>query len=177
MAIPHSSTRYPRITMKKFDLTFLKVAYLFAEHSKCTRLQTGAVIVIDGRSRATGYNGLPPGSDDSLVEHECPDCSGFGPYDTSITRDICPTCQDHGVLTNPEVQHAERNALDNCTKHGISTNGATLYVTHAPCLECAKSIVATGIKRVVYNRPYRLTTGLDYLATHNIQVEMLDLPV
>ena len=162
--------------MKKFDLVFLKTAYLFAELSKCTRLQTGAVVVIDNRPVSVGYNGLPPGSDDSLVEHECPDCTGFNQNDTGLYIDKCPTCQDHSVLTNPEVQHAERNALDFCTKNGISTKGATLYITHAPCLECAKSIVTTGIKRVVFNRPYRLTTGLDYLATHKVKVKMLDLP-
>jgi dCMP deaminase len=119
----------------------MAVASLYAQRSKANRLKVGAVIVRDDRIISTGYNGLPSGMDN--------------------------VCEEDNV-TKPEVVHGEINAILFAAKYGVATNDCDLYVTHAPCVECAKAIVQSGIKRVYFGQAYRSDLGLKLLEKANI---------
>lgn len=131
------------------DLRYLRMAQIWAENSYCQRRQVGALIVKDKMIISDGYNGTP---------------SGFPNI-----------CEDEAGLTFPYVLHAEANAITKIARSGNNSDGATLYVTDAPCIECAKLIIQAGIVRVVYARSYRLTDGIDLLRAAGIAVEHLNL--
>lgn len=125
------------------------MARIWAENSYCKRRQVGALIVKDKSIISDGYNGTPSGFEN--------------------------ICEDDEGITKQHVLHAEANAI---TKVAASTNncyGATMYVTAAPCIECAKLMVQSGIKRVVYSEEYRLRDGLELLEQANI--DLLYLPI
>ena len=84
-------------------------------------------------------------------------------------------CEEEDGLTLPYVLHAEANAITKIARSGNNSDGATLYVTDAPCIECAKLIIQAGIVRVVYARSYRLTDGIDLLKKAGIEVEHIEL--
>jgi dCMP deaminase len=129
---------------KQFDLSYLKMARVWSENSYCKRRQVGALIVKDKMIISDGYNGTPSGFEN--------------------------ICEQEGGLTKPYVLHAEANAITKVAKSSNSSEGATLYVTAAPCLECAKLIIQAGIKRVIYQDEYRVTDGIDLLRRANIEV-------
>ena len=133
--------------MMKFDQRYIEMAEIWAKNSYCKRRQVGALLVTDNMIVSDGYNGTPSGFEN--------------------------ICEENGV-TKPYVLHAEANAISKVAKSGNSSQGATLYVTAAPCIECAKLIIQSGIKRVVYKDEYRLTDGVDLLTRAGIQVEKLD---
>ena len=139
----------PEEKAKNLDKRYLRMAHIWAENSYCTRRQVGALIVKDKMIISDGYNGTP---------------SGFPNI-----------CEDERGLTHPYVLHAEANAITNIARSGNNSDGATLYVTDAPCIECAKLIIQAGIKRVLFNRAYRLTDGIDLLKQAGIEVEQVEL--
>ncbi|MBU0631914.1 dCMP deaminase [bacterium] len=118
------------------DINFINIATEIASASKCVSKQVGAVIVKDGRILSTGYNGTPAGY------INCKD-HWNGEY----------TKEHHEWSKTYEI-HAEMNALIWAARKGISVEGATIYVTLEPCSECSKNIIASGIKRIVYERSY-----------------------
>ncbi|MCT4640472.1 MAG: dCMP deaminase family protein [Bacteroidales bacterium] len=139
----------------QFDISYLKMARIWAENSYCVRRKVGAIIVKDRMIISDGYNGTP---------------SGF--------ENICEYgIDDEGIegQTKPYVLHAEANAITKVAKSNNSSEGATLYVTDAPCLECAKLIIQAGIKRLVYERDYRKDEGIKLLKRANIQIRQLDI--
>jgi dCMP deaminase len=81
-----------------------------------------------------------------------------------------PNEWEYSPTGNPEVVHAELQALGKCLEQGLSAKNATVYVTLSPCLECAKLLVRAKVKRVVYKDAYRITTGLDYLMKYGVEV-------
>ena len=133
--------------MEKFDHRYLEMAEIWAKNSYCKRRQVGALLVKDKMIISDGYNGTPSGFEN--------------------------ICEENGV-TKPYVLHAEANAISKVAKSGNSSEGATLYVTASPCIECAKLIIQSGIKRVVYKDEYRLTDGVDLLTRAGIEVEKVD---
>ena len=133
--------------MEKFDHSYLEMAEIWAQNSYCKRRKVGALLVKDRMIISDGYNGTPSGFEN--------------------------ICEEDGV-TKPYVLHAEANAITKVAKSGNSSEGSTLYVTASPCLECAKLIIQSGIKRVVYKDEYRLTDGVDLLRQAGIQVEKID---
>ncbi|MBQ2230154.1 MAG: dCMP deaminase family protein [Bacteroidales bacterium] len=133
--------------MSKFDQRYLEMAEIWAKNSYCKRRQVGALLVKNNMIISDGYNGTPSG------------------FET--------VCEENGV-TKPYVLHAEANAISKVAKSGNSSEGATLYVTASPCIECAKLIIQSGIKRVVYKDEYRLTDGIDLLARAGVEVEKID---
>ena len=139
----------PEEKAKNLDKRYLRMAHIWAENSYCTRRQVGALIVKDKMIISDGYNGTP---------------SGFP-----------NVCEDERGLTHPYVLHAEANAITKIARSGNNSDGATLYVTDAPCIECAKLIIQAGIKRVLFNRAYRLTDGIDLLKQAGIEVEQVEL--
>lgn len=134
---------------REVDLRYLRMAEIWAENSYCKRLQVGALLVKDKMIISDGYNGTPSGFENR--------------------------CEDEDNKTFPYVLHAEANAITKVAGSNNNSRGATVYVTHAPCLECSKLIIQAGIKRVVYSQEYRLTEGVDLLRKAGIEVECLPL--
>ena len=128
----------------KFDERYLEMARVWAKNSYCRRRQVGALIVKDRMIISDGYNGTPSGFEN--------------------------VCEDEDGHTKPYVLHAEANAITKVAKSNNSSNGATLYVTAAPCMECAKLIIQSGIRRVVYLESYRLSDGIELLERAGIEV-------
>ncbi|WP_088102540.1 ComE operon protein 2 [Halalkalibacter urbisdiaboli] len=111
---------------------FMAQSHLLSLRSTCTRLMVGATIVRDKRIIAGGYNGSVSGGDHCIDEG-------------------CYVVDNHCIRTI----HAEVNALLQCAKFGVPTDGAEIYVTHFPCLNCAKAIIQSGIKQVFYAKDYK----------------------
>lgn len=131
------------------DRRYLRMARIWAENSYCQRRQVGALVVKNKMIISDGYNGTPSG-----FENVCEDADG---------------------ITYPYVLHAEANAITKLARSGNNSDGSTLYVTAAPCIECSKLIIQSGIKRVVYAEQYRLTDGIDLLEKAGVKVEYLNL--
>lgn len=138
---------------RKWVDAFMDTAERFGELSYAKRLKVGAVVVQDNRIVSIGYNGTPAGWD-----NECEIC-------TSIDDVGNPT-----LITKPEVLHAESNAIAKLARSTESGNEATLFVTHSPCLECAKLIYQSGIKTVYFGEHYRNTDGIDFLQASKVGV-------
>lgn len=138
------------IKRNMLDLRYLRMARIWAENSYCTRRQVGALIVKDKMIISDGYNGTPSGFDN--------------------------ICEDSDGHTFPFVLHAEANAITKVARSANSSEGATLYVTAAPCIECAKLIIQAGITRVVFSEYYRISDGLDLLKKAGIECEFLACP-
>ena len=132
----------------KFIKLYSDIALRVAELSSARRLKCGAIVVKDDRVISIGYNGMPAGWDNNC-EHEQADGT---------------------LVTRPEVLHAEMNALMKLARSTESGHQATMFVTHAPCLECAKGIFQAGIKSVFYKNSYRNTDGIDFLNRCGIDV-------
>lgn len=147
--------------MEKFDKQYLRIAKIWAENSHAVRSKVGSIIVKDNMIISDGYNGTPSGFD-NCCEYEI---HSFRPEDGEFIE----------LKTKPEVLHAEANAITKLAKSTQSSDGATLYVTMSPCFECAKLIIQSGIKRVVYEEEYRKTDGLELLKKAGIIVEKIDL--
>ncbi|MBP5539800.1 MAG: dCMP deaminase family protein [Bacteroidales bacterium] len=133
--------------MQKFDKRYLQMAGIWAQNSYCKRRQVGALIVKDKMIISDGYNGTPSGFENQ--------------------------CEDENGVTKVYVLHAEANAITKVAKSGNSSEGATLYVTASPCVECAKLIIQSGIRRVVFRDAYRITDGIDLLRRAGIEVEQI----
>lgn len=130
---------------EQFDRSYLEMAKVWARNSYCTRRKVGAILVKDRMIISDGFNGTP---------------SGF--------ENICE--DENTGKTKPYVLHAEANAITKVAKSGNNSQGATLYVTDAPCTECAKLIIQAGIKRVVYLIEYSVRDGIDLLRRAGIEV-------
>ena len=131
----------------------MDVAERFAQLSSAKRLQVGAIVVKDDRIISIGYNGMPSGWD-----NECEDTFHHHELGTCTT------------VTKAEVLHAETNAIAKLAKSSESGLGATMFVTHAPCIDCAKLVYQSGIDTVYYKNEYRSTQGLDFLTKSNVNL-------
>ena len=137
----------------KFIDAYMDVAERFAQLSSATRLQVGAIVVKDDRIISIGYNGMPTGWDNCCEDVIREDEVGF-----QVTK------------TKAEVLHAETNAIAKLAKSGESGFGATMFVTHAPCIDCAKLVYQSGIATVYYKNKYRSTQGLEFLNKSGVEV-------
>ena len=131
------------------DKRYLRMAEIWAENSYCTRRKVGALIVKDKMIISDGYNGTPAGFEN--------------------------VCELEDGTTKPYVLHAEANAITKIARSGNSSEGATIYVTTSPCIECAKLIIQSGIKRVVFSEKYRAEDGIELLKRANIEVVHIEL--
>lgn len=125
------------------DCRYLRMSEIWAENSYCRRRKVGAIIVKDQMIISDGYNGTPAGFEN--------------------------VCEDETGVTKPYVLHAEANAITKVARSNNSSDGATLYVTASPCVECAKLIIQSGIKRVVFHELYRMTDGVDLLTRAGVE--------
>ena len=131
----------------------MEVAKTFANLSSAKRLNVGAIVVKDDRIISIGYNGMPSGWD-----NECEDLIRIDDVGSPVLR------------SKPEVLHAESNAIAKLAKSNESGNNATLFVTHSPCLECAKLIYQSGISTVYYKDNYRSNDGIEFLEKSKVAV-------
>jgi len=133
---------------QKYDLAYLAMAKRWSELSHCTRKKVGAVIVKDRMIISDGYNGTPTGFENP--------------------------CEDEENYTKWFVLHAEANAILKVASSTQSCKGSTLYLTLSPCRECSKLVYQAGIKRLVYDKAYKDTTGLEFLQKAGVEVVQLD---
>jgi dCMP deaminase len=136
--------------MSKWDEAHMSAAETYAKLSSAKKLKVGCVIVRDNRIISIGYNGMPSG-----------------------WTNECETTDEYGNMpvTKPEVLHAETNAIAKVARSSESCEGATLYTTHSPCLDCAKLIFQSGIKKVVWRDQYRSAQGNIFLVMAGLEVE------
>ena len=134
---------------RKLDERYLRMARIWAENSYCERRKVGALVVKDKMIISDGYNGTPSGFEN--------------------------VCEDDNNVTKPYVLHAEANAITKLARSNNNSDGATIYITASPCIECAKLIIQSGIKRVVYGEKYRLTDGIDLLKRAGIEVIYMEV--
>ena len=158
----------------KYDETMMKTALIWAEQSYCKRAKVGSVIAKDGRILSNGYNGTIVGSSNEC-EYSCDGCNGKGFNEEFDNEYPCKKCQGKGIISNPNVVHAEANAILFAAKNGLSTEDCTIYVTLSPCIECSKMIVQSGIKRVIFGKHYREDAGVKFLENSGITVEFLEV--
>ena len=155
---------------EKFCNAYMKVAETFAGLSSARRLHVGAIVVKDDRIISIGYNGTPSGWDNNCEDKIYCDDGDWSeqqlPKDANIWK-------KYKLVTKPEVLHAETNAIAKLAKSTESGNGATLFVTHAPCLDCAKLVYQSGINSVYYRNTYRSEDGLRFLEKAGVQVEKI----
>lgn len=130
------------------DKTYMQIAELYAQKSKAGRAKVGACLITSNGVILPGYNGTPPGTDNS-----------------------CEHVVDGFLVTKPTVIHAELNCVMKASKEGISTKGCTIYVTLSPCEPCAAMLISAGVRRVVFKEQYRCTKGIDFLRTSGIVVD------
>ena len=136
---------------EQFDRSYLEMARVWARNSYCTRRKVGALLVKDRMIISDGFNGTPAGFEN--------------------------ICEDPATgKTKPYVLHAEANAITKVAKSGNNSQGATLYVTDAPCMECAKLIIQAGIRRVVYLIEYSVRDGIELLRRAGVEVCKYDMP-
>ncbi|MDG1237521.1 MAG: dCMP deaminase family protein [Flavobacteriales bacterium] len=132
----------------RYDLAYLKMALEWGKLSHCTRKKVGAIIVKNRMIISDGFNGAPTGFNND--------------------------CEDEKGETNWFVLHAEANAILKVAKSTNSCDQATLYLTLSPCKECAKLIHQSGIKRLVYLKKYKDTTGLNFLIKAGVIIEQIN---
>lgn len=135
---------------------YMKTAEVFAECSTARRLHVGAIIVKDERIISIGYNGTPSGWDNN-----CEDELKW------------PNGEIKFLTTKSEVLHAETNAIAKLAKFDGSGSGSVLFVTHAPCLDCAKLVFQAGISFVYYRNSYRNDAGVEFLNKAGVKVEKI----
>ena len=142
----------------------MKVAETFAELSSAKRLHVGAIVVKEDGIISIGYNGMPAGWDNNCEEVVDVDPNDIRYNYNHFTKEL---------KTRPEVSHAEQNAIAKLAKSTESGLGATMFITHAPCLDCAKLIYQSGISSVLYRNTYRDIAGVVFLKYSGIEVEQV----
>jgi dCMP deaminase len=138
---------------QKWIDAFMDTAERFAQLSSAKRLKVGSVIVKDNRIISIGYNGTPAG------------------WDNNCEEIVYRIAEEPTTKTLPEVIHAEANAISKLARSSESGLGSSMFITHAPCVDCAKLIYGAGIKHVYYRNSYRNEDGLNFLVKCNIETE------
>ena len=167
----------------------MKTAEVFAELSSARRLHVGAIVVKDDRIISIGYNGMPAGWDNNCEDKEYMDQGAGGWLSPEEIEENWPFQEEqltqgpddslytlyarYRLKTKPEVLHAETNAIAKLAKNGASSDGAVLFVTHAPCLDCAKLVYQSGINSVYYRNSYRNESGIQFLEKAGVKVEKI----
>lgn len=150
------------------DQTFLDVAIRIGLLGTCDRAHVGAVITRDGRAVSWGYNGAPSGAP-HCDENDHGWRGKFAKLPDTGRRKM-EALNTHGCRN---ATHAEANALAFAARQGISTDNSTLYVERTPCGQCARLLIAAGVRRVVCAIEYRNTEGLELLRQAGVEVVKL----
>lgn len=170
---------------QKFKDAYMKTAEIFAELSHARRLHVGAIVVKDDRIVSIGYNGMPAGWDNDCEDKDYMSSDAGGWLNPDEIEERWPYCEQqlpkdsnvwrrYSLKTKPEVLHAETNAISKLAKSTESGEGAAMFITHSPCLDCAKLIYQSGINSVFYRNSYRNEDGIEFLRKSGVTVEKLD---
>lgn len=152
---------------QKWIDAFMDTATRFADLSTAVRLRVGAVVVKDNRIISIGYNGTPAGWDNNCEDKiYCDDGDWMEQTDKHHDEWV-----NYKLVTKEEVIHAEANAISKLARDGERAAGATMFCTHAPCVQCAKIIYGAGINTFYYRYTYRNDDGLEFLRKCNIEVK------
>ena len=138
--------------IQKDNRMYMQIALLTSQRSYARRLKVGCVIVKNHSIISFGWNGMPTG------------------YDNCCEMEV-----DGRLVTRPEVQHAELNAIAKLAENGYSSKGAAIFITHSPCIHCALLIQKCGITDVYYHTLYRSNEGLEFLKRAGVNVTHLDV--
>jgi len=163
---------------------YMKTAETFAGLSTAKRLHVGAIVVKDDRIISIGYNGMPSGWDNNCEDKEYMGGDAGGWLNPDEIEERWPNKEQmlpkedniwirYALKTKPEVLHAETNAIAKLAKSTESGMGATMFITHAPCLDCAKLIYQSGISSVLYRNTYRSNDGVLFLEKAGVKVEKI----
>jgi len=174
---------------QKYIDMYMDWAARAADLSHARRLHVGAVIVKDDTVIGYGYNGMPAGWDNNCEDKEFMERGAGGwldpqeieerwPFEETIVvandNESFETEVRYKLKTKPEVLHAETNAIAKLAKSNESGAGATMFITHAPCLDCAKLIYQSGINSVLYRDSYRSTEGVEFLNKSGVEVKQIE---
>lgn len=169
---------------EKFIDYYMRIAEVTAELSYAVRLKVGCVIVKESKILATGYNGTPTGWDNTCETVEWCTAGGWlspceieegWPYEGTYTdHDGNEMHGRYRLKTKPEVLHAESNAISKVARSTESSEGSTMFCTHAPCIECAKLIVQSGINSLYYRHKYRSDDGIEFLQKGGVHIVQHD---
>lgn len=169
----------------KYIKAHMKTADNYASLSTARRLQVGAIVVKDDRIISIGYNGMPAGWDNNCEDKEwMGDAGGWlspeeieagWPFEGIYLDTNGNEMQGrYRLKTKPEVLHAEANAIAKVARSPESAEGSVMFVTHAPCMECAKLIYQSGIKQVFWRHNYRSEDGLNFLRQAGVTTNKVD---
>ena len=147
---------------------YMKTAETFAECSTAIRLHVGAIVVKDDRIISIGYNGMPSGWDNNCEDKIY--CDDGDCLEQQLPKES-DTWKKYKLKTKPEVLHAETNAIAKLAKSNESGLGASMFITHAPCLDCAKLVYQSGINTVYYRNSYRDENGIQFLEKAGVKIE------
>ena len=148
----------------------MKVAETFAGLSSAKRLHVGAIVVKDDRIISIGYNGMPSGWDNNCEDKIY--CDDGDCLEQQLPKES-DTWKKYKLKTKPEVLHAETNAIAKLAKSTESGLGASMFITHAPCMDCAKLVYQSGINNVYYRNSYRDESGIQFLQKAGVWVERI----
>lgn len=167
----------------------MQTAENYAKLSTARRLQVGAILVKEDRIISIGYNGMPAGWDNNCEDKDYMSSDAGGwlspeeiyeqwPFEETVVvandNESFELARRYRLKTKPEVLHAEANAIAKVARSPESSEGAVLFVTHSPCMDCAKLVFQSGIKQVFYRDNYRSTSGIDFLKQAGVIVNKLD---
>ena len=147
----------------KFVPMYMEMAEIVAKQSSAKRLQVGAIIVKEDRIISIGYNGMPAGWTNECEKKVYADETNFDSDDWTFTEEDSGLLLKYNTVTKDEVIHAEANAVAKLARSTESGEGSSMFLTHAPCIHCAKQIFTAGIKKVFYRNTYRDGKGLEFL--------------
>lgn len=161
----------------KMKLAHMRTAFNYANCSSAIRLKVGSIVVKDDAIISIGYNGQPSGWDNVCENKVYMDSDAGGWLDIEEVEAQWPFVDKEGryaLKTKPTVLHAESNALSKLAKLNGGGKDAAIFVTHAPCIDCAKSIYQAGITELYYSIAYRATDGVDFLKQCGLYVEQIE---
>jgi dCMP deaminase len=173
---------------QKYIDAHIRVAEVYASLSTAKRLQVGAIVVKDNRVISIGYNGMPSGWDNNCEDKDYMSSDAGGwldpdeiyeqwPFEETVVvandNESFEIVRRYRLKTKPEVLHAETNAIAKLARSNETGLNATMFITHAPCLDCAKLIYQSGISNVYYRNAYRENTGIEFLLKSGVEVEQI----
>lgn len=181
MTLESRVLEYQKPKQKYFDEMYMQLAVNMSKLSTCSRVQVGAVLVVEDRPLLSGYNGSPKGHEHciDIYKAKFEEFKDSNLYNDETFEDFMKlpnTREEHGKFSRLHEIHAEINIISQAAYKGLATKGGRLYITHSPCNDCCKSILTAGIKEVVFKELYdRETEGLEILAKSNVLIRQLKM--
>lgn len=152
---------------------YMEIAEIVSKQSSAKRLQVGAIVVKEDRIISIGYNGMPAGWTNECEKKVYADETNFQSKDWEFVEEDSGLLLKYNTVTKDEVIHAEANAIAKLARSSESGENSTMFLTHAPCIHCAKQIYTAGVKKLYYRNTYRDTKGLEFLGKCGLEIEQV----